>query len=428
MARKGPPLTVRRPRGMASSPATAAQRLAPPGTPSIHPTSAHVACAVLLLLGSVGAVAAEGPGFLETLAEFDPYASITYVDDSNLLRKSDRAASLLGIDDTSDRYLSTEVGFATELQLSRQRFQIDGRVYHNAYDEFDDADHTGGDARGTWFWLYGPLWEGDLQYRYRRKLRGFENQGIPEKDMISRHEVSGSAMRRLTPRWRVGAEAGWADVDSTDTDSLDKQLYSGGLTADWTSPAGSVAGLSLNLTRAAHERDDDRDYDEWFFGPNADWRYSPKTRILAWAGYKQREHDGQGQRDFDGFVGRVAVKWRPTVKTLVNATIQRDISNLEDEIAEYAVVQSAALEPVWDITPKTTLRGLASYTEEDYRGGAGPGGSRVDDVYEYGIWLDWNFTPNSAVSFGLGREDRRSNRAIEEYDADYLEVAVRVGL
>jgi hypothetical protein len=428
MARKGPLLTVHRPAGPACPSAAAVERLTA-ARRSVRPTkSLCSAIAAAFTLAGGAAVAADGAGFLETLAEFDPYASIRYVDDSNLLRKSDAAATLLGIDDTSDRYLSTEAGFATELQVSRQRFQIDGRVYHNAYDRFDAADHTGGDARGTWFWLYGPLWEGELQYRYKRKLRGFENQGVPEKDMISRHEVNASAMRRLTPRWRVGAEASWADIDSTETETLAKTLLSGGTRVDWTSPSGNVAGLRLSLDRAEHDRETERDYDEWFFGPDVDWRYSPKTRILAWAGYKQREHEGQSQRDFDGFVGRAAVKWRPTVKTLINATVERDITNLEDEISEYAVMESVSLEPIWDITPKTTLRGLVAYSEEDYRGGAGGGGSRVDDIRVYGLWLDWNFTTNSAVSVGVGREDRRSNRSIEEYDSDYLELAVRVGL
>ena len=99
------------------------------------------------LLAVLSPVQAESEQWLDTLEGIHPYASLSYTDDSNLLRISDEGADIVGIDSRSDQYVTTEAGIDTSFDLSRQRISIDGRVYHNAYDRFSQFDHTGGDAK-----------------------------------------------------------------------------------------------------------------------------------------------------------------------------------------------------------------------------------------------------------------------------------------
>jgi len=389
----------------------------------------------VLLLAAIPAsqCQAQSDDWVDTVKGLHPYAAVTITDDSNLLRTSDAAAAALPqvLGEKSDRYLTLEAGLDTEIKASRQRFFIDGRIYQNLYDRFDQLDHVGGDAKVLWKWLYGKLWEGELGYKYIRKLRDLTNQELPAKDMLDRHKVHANAIRRLDARWRLGVGADWTDIESSIREGLAKRILGGRIALEYETKSGNTLGLEAKFADADYSNTPQRDYQTSYLGPTLDWRITPITRLSAEAGYLRRKHDSLGERDFEGLVGRLGIAWKTTDKLTVNASAWREISNLNDEIADYAEITGISLEPTWAITAKTQMRLSADYEQRDFTGSEllAPGEEeRQDDVYALSLWLDWDFLRNGRLSLGYGVENRDSNRRLREYDYRFLQAKVSLGL
>ncbi|MCG8425791.1 MAG: outer membrane beta-barrel protein [Chromatiales bacterium] len=371
----------------------------------------------LLLLGGMAlsstGVAADWQGLAKAL---HPYAELGLEHDSNLLRDP--------IDERSDTLRTLTLGFDGDFTISKQVLQIGGQVSRNDYDRFDTFNHTAGDAYLRWKWAVGRLWSGDIGYSFDRQLRAFANQDIPEKDPRERHRVRASINRWLTDRWRLGAKGRLADISFEESSSLDKQLVDADLSLDYVSRIGNTVGMEARWQDARFDNADNRDFEEYVIGPTLDWQVGGKLRLKANVGYLSREHDVETSRDFDGFVGNLKGTWQITGKTSLNFHLWRDLSSLNDDIADYAVIDGISLEPTWNITAKTTLRGVASYEERDFDERVP---SRLDDVTVVGVWLDWNPRDNISVSVGYSIDDRDSTLAVEEYESEILQARVRVG-
>jgi hypothetical protein len=372
-------------------------------------------------------VAATANELLETVRGLKPYAAVSFTYDSNLLLKPS------GLNDKSDRYLTLEAGFDTEFTVNRQRFLIDGRIFNNSYDRFSRFDHTGGDGRVVWNWVLGKLWDGNLGYTYDRRLRGFGEQDLPIKDLRDTNRLFGTANRWLTDRWKVGALADWTDVSFSENKLLDVTRYGLGANLTYFTEIDNSIGLVAAYTEAEYSNGDDRDYVDFSMGPAADWRVTTKTRLKANIAYKSRSYDFLSEKDFEGPVGRLTALWDLTGKTTISASVYHDISNLSDDIATYALIDGIIVEPTWDITGKTSLRALASFERRDFEGRQDDAEllgleERIDEVTALGLWLDWNVRRNVLVSLGYGINDRSSDRALREYNSEYVEARFQIGL
>lgn len=404
--------------------ATRCRRVIPPEL--VWPTSGRLrllVCAWLAIATLLAVAHPRAEEWLDVVKGLHPYASIAATHDSNLLRLSRNAGS--------DTYSTLEAGFSTDFDVSRQRFLIDGRIYRNDYDRFSQFDYTGGHALALWKWIYGRPWKGELGFKYDRRLRDLANQLIPAKDLIDRSRFFGEADRWLNERWLLGMRANWTNVSFSERADLDKRLLGGGIDLDYVSRAGNSVGLESNYTDAHFSDASRRDYREWFLGPNVDWQITGKTRLSATAGYLQRDHDTTSERDFQGPVGRLTAVWEATGKTLVSASVWREISNLKDEVANYAIIDGISLEPTWALSAKTALRAAASYEQRDFEGSQPDIENieeRMDDIYSVELWLDWDFLRNGRLSLGYRAENRDSTRTLQEYDYRYVRAQLRLGL
>lgn len=370
---------------------------------------------------------AQSADWLETAQAVHPYAAVSVTSDSNLLRNPN------GLGDKADRYVTLEAGLDTEIHVSRQRFLIDGRILRNDYDRFSGLDHTAGDADLLWKWTVGRLWEGDLGYTYERQMRDLANELIPERDMLDRHKLYGALNRWLTPRWRLGAQLDWMKVSFSTSTFLDKTVSGSGLSIDYVSRAENVVGFETTYASTQFDSSGERDFNDFALGPTFDWQLTGKTRLKGAAGYKARRHDQLSDRDFDGFVGKLSAIWKATGKTSVKATISRDLSSLDDEIADYAIVDGIRIEPTWDVRSKTRIRALAGYERRDFQGAQldliDPGvANREDRVSTLELGVDWRPLRNVSLDLSVGAESRDSNRTLRKYDYQYVQLGFSVGL
>ncbi len=372
---------------------------------------------------------------LETVKGLRPYATVAVAYDSNPLRRAEEEAVIVRdlYGGESDVYATLEGGFSTVLDFSRQRLLIGGRIYRVSYDRFDQFDHTGGDARLLWKWVRGSLWEGDFGYTYVRKQRDFANESVPTNDMLDRNRVYATVNRWLTTRWRIGGLANLATTSFDVSRDLNQTVVGAGAKLEYVSSAGSVFGINALYSNGQYWNLAERDYTQMSIGPAAEWKPSAKTEVEANIAYEAMTHDQQPERDFDGLVGRVAATWTPTGKTSVAGAISREFSNLQDESANFAIIDGVSIESAWNITSKTTMRALVSFQRQDYQTFQGDSrlvasDDRVEDIASLGLWFDWQLRSNVSVSLGYTTGSRESTRVLRDYDFQSVQIAFTLGL
>jgi len=411
----------------------------------------HTPLAALLLVGFAAypsGAKAEIP--LETLKGLHPYATVAVAYDSNPLRRSDEVSQVLAGEQAdaggelaaasstldqpqSDVYTTLTAGFNTKIELRRQHLFLNASVYQVLYDRLTEYDNTGGDAAIRWQWVAGSLWEGNLGYTFVRRQRDFANENIPTNDMIDRNRVYATVRRMLSPRWRLG---GLADLNTTSLDEnagLNQTFFGVGVNLDYVSLAGSVFGVEARYSEGHYWNVEDRDYAQVNIGPIAEWKPTVKTLIKGNIAYETFRHEVLSERDFEGLVGRIRAIWQITGKTSIDVLLWRDFSNLEDESANFAIVDGISLEPSWNITTKSTLRALASFQRQEYQSlqssdDVSEFDARVDDVTTVGVWFDWQWKTNVSLSVGYSLGSRESTRLLKDYNFQNVQLAFTIGL
>jgi hypothetical protein len=371
------------------------------------------------------ASAADGQGWTRFLDAANPYLSVGYAHDSNLFRIDDEA---LSTDAPSDEYALIQAGFDSNITVSQQRFELNGEASRNIYNTFEELDHTFGNATAVWHWSAGGSLTGTVGYKYTRSLRDFANQlRLPRIiDIRSEDRYLASADIDLPGNWKLGIRGDLADVSFTTTDTLDLERVTGGTALDYVSAAGNVIGIDAEFVTGDYETETLSDFDEYTVGPKLMWRFGSKTRLDAKVGYTDRDATEPNGSDHAGVTGRIALNIEGEDAKLV-ATVWREISNLSDEIADFAVIHGISLEPGWQLSPRVGLRLFASYEDRDFEV-VEFGEDRQDDVYTGRAFLDWAIGRYFTVSAGINAQSRSSTRALQDYDFQIIELRITAGL
>jgi len=356
---------------------------------------------------------------------FHPYASLGYGYDSNIYRIDDAAPS---IGERSDQYAMLQAGFDFNHEPGLQKFQLNAEIGHTFFNEHDDLDYTGGRALARWQWETTEGATGDLGYRFKRSLRDFANQDRLDKvkDIRSEHTLFASGNLDVAEHWRVGMRGALADIGYSETEALDLQRTTLGVRADYLSGAGNRVGLDAEYVLGRYDSNEGADYDEYTVGPALDWQLTDRTSVSAIVGYTVRDNDSPLREDYDGITGKLEVDVAGNGGPALTATVYRDISNIGDEVAEYAVVNGVSVEPRWQLSSAVELRLEARYENRDFQV---PDDilipdARDDDVYGGGAFVDWNVRPNVTVSLGVDTEQRSSSREFRDYDFVRAELQV----
>jgi hypothetical protein len=357
------------------------------------------------------------------LDALNPYASIGYGYDSNIFRYDDEVDPVPG--GRSDQFAMFSAGFESNLQVSQQKFELSGEISHTLFNDHDDLDYTGGKAAAIWHWSAGTALAGDAGYRFRRSLRDFANQSNLDKrqDIRTEHQLLAGADVDLPGPWKTGVRAEFSDIAFSDSDTLDMQRTTFGADVGYVSAAGNAVGFDAEFVTADYDINPIANFDEYTVGPTLEYKLTTRTQLDAKIGYTSRDNESPTRADYDGITGRVTVSMADDGRNQLKAEAWRDLSNLGDEIAEYAVVNGVSIEPSWTLTDKLDLRIEASYENRDFQ--VDPLQSdRQDDVVTAGAFLDWEVTRNIKVSVGVDTERRSSNRALQDYDFNRFQVQV----
>jgi hypothetical protein len=352
----------------------------------------------------------------------NPYVSVKYSYDSNLLRLDDDAPLTV---DRSDRYATLSAGFDSDIAVSQQLFELSGVLYRSMFDSHDELDYTGANAAAIWNWTTGGLVTGKAGYTFKRSLRSFANQLTLQriKEIRTENRFLGSVEVDLPGNWRLGASGDLADISFSAGKSLALKRNTAGATIDYVSRAGNVLGLGAKLINGDYDANTTRDFDEYTVGPALQWQLTAKTRINANVGYTNHDVADPARLDHDDITGRVVVKIGDPKQSAVTAAAWREVSNLGDEIAEFALVQGISIEPFWQLSSRVGLHLHAGYEDRDFKG-IGADAERQDDVFTGGALADWALSPKITLSLGVNAERRASTRVLQDYDFSEVQLQI----
>ena len=390
-------------------------------------TSAFLAGCLVLASVAHGADTTATSRFASLVKGLSPFVAAGYSHDSNLFRLPDTLPpDLVPQDGRSDQYLTLSGGIDTEFDISKQQLAFAGQVFHNAYSSYDELDYTGGTGLAVWRWAGGSRVKGNLGYQYDKQLRSFVNRNIVTRenarDLRTENAFFADAELKVLQDWRLGVRGDWADIEFSASKLLNLQRFTGGAAISYLSPSQNILGFDAEVITGSYERDSSRDFDEWDIGPTFDWQFGSRTKIRGKIGYTSRDYDSPTRIDFEDFTGRVSLVRKTGRGNSIKATVWREVSNLGDEIATFALIQGISIEPTWKLSTNLALRLLLSYEDRDFDGEdptlpPSDLADRTDKLYSGIVTADWQFTRALLLSLGFDAQKRTSNRDFRDFEA-----------
>jgi Putative beta-barrel porin 2 len=358
---------------------------------------------------------------------FNPYATVGFGYDSNIYRLDDRVDPIG--DERADQYAMVSAGFDADIARSLQRWDLYGEVSHTLFNEHDELDYTGSRAGAIWHWGLTKASFGSVGFTHRRALRDFANQPPVNKvkDLRMENKLAGDANIKLPGRWTMGVRGEFADVTFSETDRLDLRRFLTGGNVGYASTAGSTIGLDAEYLEGDYDENPLADYEEYTVGPTLDWNITERTVLEAKVGYTNRNQADPLRQDYDGVTGRATVSFNNDPLNALRVVLYRDLSNLGDEVLEFAEVTGVEVEPRWQLREGMDVRFVLGYEKRDFNPdpdaeliGLDP--NRDDDVFTGGAFLDWQYTRNFKLSVGADMQKHDSTRELEDFDFHRFEI------
>ena len=358
---------------------------------------------------------------------FNPYATVGFGYDSNIYRLDDRVDPIG--DERADQYAMVSAGFDADITRSLQRWDLYGEAIHTLFNEHDDLDYTGSRAGAIWHWGLTKASFGSVGFTHRRALRDFANQPPVNKvkDLRMENKLAGDANIKLPGRWTMGVRGEFADVTFSETDRLDLRRFLTGANIGYASTAGSTIGLDAEYLEGDYDENPLADYEEYTVGPTLDWNITERTVLEAKVGYTNRNQADPLRQDYDGVTGRATVSFNNDPLNALRVVLYRDLSNLGDEVLEFAEVTGVEVEPRWQLREGMDVRFVLGYEKRDFNPdpdaeliGLDP--NRDDDVFTGGAYLDWQYTRNFKLSVGADMQKHDSTRELEDFDFHRFEI------
>jgi exopolysaccharide biosynthesis operon protein EpsL len=379
----------------------------------------------------------------------------TLMYDSNVFRIAPEISPvfLTGVPVRSDQIVTSTATLKLNKTYSMQRFEFNGSIVDNRYNNFNFLNFVGKNYTAAWNWQITPYFYGKMSSGHSEALNNFANltgfANSTTRNLRTNDNLHFNAVLELDGAWRLigGFSQDTAKNSRLNVQDFDNRIRSieGGVR--YVSSSGSTltykvrSGAGEFIRRAApieHSLFDTR-FSEMEHDLRLVWPVTAKTRIEARVGHLTREHAHFHQRDFSGFVGNFHLNWDITSKTRITAGWSHDLFNsqtardflltrFEPFSSSYAVADRFSIAPSWQISEKLMLRVRYDYTMRDFLGAVAPleTGSRKDAVHSGLISLDWQPLNLVLISGTLQREHRGSNHFGFDYDVSAASISARL--
>ena len=325
----------------------------------------------------------------------------------------------------SDRVRTLQAGVQLQKTIGRQLLSADLRASEVKYDRFALLDYQGRDAKAEWKWQAGNRLHGTASVKYQRSLMSFDDYHILERRLQSERAKHVEARWQLHPRWELVA-AGTDGKISYDTDLLRarsrrERFVDAGL--DYVTPVGNTAGVLVRRTVGTYPRSPelavfpfDEDFEQGDVRFHANWQVAGKLHVHTDGGYVSRRHKTAGTRDFYGASARLDAGWAVTGKSVLNASLWRELG-LVDDLVAYSVNKGASLRYGWSMTSKLQSHVDVSYETRDFpRTRVSAPGSTEGDMLRKATWsTEYNYAEQWQLRASLFRTLKNGRGAVTSF-------------
>ncbi|MBN9125426.1 MAG: hypothetical protein BGO99_07340 [Nitrosospira sp. 56-18] len=379
----------------------------------------------------------------------------TFTYDSNIFRLSSTIdpERFVGKPTRADQIIISTATLNLNKSYSMQRFEFNGSLVDNRYNNFDFLNFVAKNYTAAWNWFITPYFHGRMSSGHREALNNFADLtgfvNSTNRNLRTDDNLRFDAVYEIDGAWRL---IGGFAQDTRKNSRLNVQDFNnrvrsieGGIRyafpsgASFTYKVRSGAGQFINRAEPNASALFDTRFSEMEHDFQMIWPITAKTKIDGRVGHLERTHAHFSQRNFSGIVGNFNLNWEVTGKTRITASWARDLFNSQTSLnfqlsgfeifsSSFVVNNRFSLQPVWQISDKMALRLRYDYTMRDFRGAVVvlPNQDRSDAVHSGLIAFDWRPMNALLVSATLQRDHRSSNHRGFDYDSAAASVSARL--
>ena len=392
----------------------------------------------LLLLATLLATA--GSAWAEGAQDLQFRASAGLARDSNLFRlpASANAQALIGRASAAETVGITTLGVNYNKAYSLQRVELDVSMVKYNYQNFGYLDFTALNYQGAWRWAYTPHLRGNLSTSRDQRLNSYDDFrgfNVRNERVTTRTRLDGNY--ELGANWRLLAGLTQSAVKNSlqiqsEADSRQTALDGG---IRYVLPSGSAVGYTLRTTDGTYTTNrpipsaglfDDR-FSQTDNELQLTWAITRDTSADFKAGYRNRSYPNYPQRNFGGVTGAANLNWAYSAKAGLAAGWTREISVFETADFNFSQIDRFSIGPVWQASPKATVRMQLAHAVRDFRGT--PFGvvslQRRDVTRDASVSVDWQPYTFLSLSASLQNARRSSNLAGFDYSSNMVNVTAQ---
>jgi exopolysaccharide biosynthesis operon protein EpsL len=334
-------------------------------------TRIFLAC-LSVVAGSSVAYAGEGD-------VFTPYVGYGVASDDNMSRAPDSG------DRISDSWQTTTFGLRVDKMISRQRLSANVSINDTKYDRFKQYDNNGRNLSGTWGWVLGNHFNGNLGVTYSEGLTPFSD-GSPVRSVVTQKRTFLDGEWHFHPSWRLDGSVSRTEVDYDTFSAANLRLNTAEIGFGYSPKTGNLAAILLRHSTGEYPNGLNG-YTQDEAKANIRWQVTGKTNLQFLGGWADRNFDTDGNKDYSGFDARLTASWAATGKTSFvlaayreigsgvgtetagNVTVPIDPANAENNyFANFSLNTGASLSATWQATSKITVDATVLSEKRDYNG------------------------------------------------------------
>jgi hypothetical protein len=367
--------------------------------------------------------------------------ALTY--DDNIYRLSPNVTNLLvlpGIGPNPRRqdYIDTASADVNgQYSIGRQLLVGDFRVDDNLYDYNKNLDNVSTGDKVAWYWNAVGVLTGQVGADYYRGLAGFVNASVYARNIITTNDYYVTGRYQVGPKWGLytGALESSSNLSNSLTQGNDTHTKSVDFGTDYALGQNDILGWEYRYTDARYPtsvalNDDYREENARMY---ARYELSEKTSFDASAGWLVRHYPDATIQSFSGYIWRIAVRWEPTEKLLLELDGWRNLQAYVTAQSDYFVSNGGTASMQWVPREKLTVTANVSFRAEDYLGtgveSQEVGTARRDTVTSTGALVTYTPLRILILELGVTHETRGSNESQFRYTDNLIKArfAVKFG-
>ena len=297
------------------------------------------------------------------------------------------------------------------------------RLTDYRYQNFNYLSFLAKNYRAAWNWSYTPHIYGLLRTTRDQSLNSFVDfRGFNQRNLRTDDATDFDATYELDARWRLKGGLSRTTRSNSqpvngEADYRNSALHMG---VQYVMPSGSSAGYRLRSTDGTYTTRRvvpnpgfyDSDFTQTDNILSATWAISRDTRAEFSVGHRSRSYPNYPQRNFNDFLGSAQFNWSISGKSGIVAGWTRELGTFETADFNFTQTDRFSIGPVWQISPKTTVRAQFEHAVRDFKGT--PTGfvtaQRRDTTNDTSISVSWEPYRFLLMSASL-QNSRRSSSA-----------------